>query len=187
MSVMTERPAKLDEQMKKSTAAMSTDFSAIRTGKASGAIVENIMVDYYGSQTRLRDLAGISTPDAKTICIQPWDKGAMTAIEKAIINSDVGISPVNDGKVIRLPVPPLSAERRVQLSKQVKSRAEEAKVSIRNVRRDGNEAAKKAQKGGEITEDDLKNLMDKIQKMTDAAIKNIDALAADKEKELMTV
>lgn len=187
MSVMTELPAKLDEQMKKSTAAMSTDFSAIRTGKASGAIVENIMVDYYGSQTRLRDLAGISTPDAKTICIQPWDKGAMTAIEKAIINSDVGISPVNDGKVIRLPVPPLSAERRVQLSKQVKSRAEEAKVAIRNVRRDGNEAAKKAQKGGEITEDDLKNLMDKIQKMTDAAIKNIDALAADKEKELMTV
>ncbi|MBR2433877.1 MAG: ribosome recycling factor, partial [Lentisphaeria bacterium] len=89
MSVMTELPAKLDEQMKKSTAAMSTDFSAIRTGKASGAIVENIMVDYYGSQTRLRDLAGISTPDAKTICIQPWDKGAMTAIEKAIINSDV--------------------------------------------------------------------------------------------------
>lgn len=187
MSVMTELPAKLDEQMKKSTAAMSTDFSAIRTGKASGAIVENIMVDYYGSQTRLRDLAGISTPDAKTICIQPWDKGAMTAIEKAIINSDVGISPVNDGKVIRLPVPPLSAERRVQLSKQVKSRAEEAKVAIRNVRRDGNEAAKKAQKGGEITEDDLKNLMDKIQKMTDAAIKNIDTLAADKEKELMTV
>lgn len=187
MSVMTDLPAKLDDQMKKAISAMTTDFAAIRTGKASGAIVENIMVDYYGTQTRMRDLAGISTPDARTICIQPWDKGAMSAIEKAIINSDVGISPVNDGKVIRLPVPPLSAERRTQLSKQVKSRAEEGKVSIRNVRRDGNEIAKKAQKGGEITEDDLKNLLDKIQKMTDGAIKDIDTLAADKEKELMTV
>lgn len=187
MSVMTDLPAKLDDQMKKAIAAMTADFSAIRTGKASGAIVENIMVDYYGTQTRMRDLAGISTPDAKTVCIQPWDKGAMAAIEKAIINSDVGISPVNDGKVIRLPVPPLSAERRIQLSKQVKTRAEDGKVSVRNVRRDGNEIAKKAQKGGEITEDDLKNLLDKIQKMTDAAIKDIDALAADKEKELMTV
>jgi ribosome recycling factor len=132
-------------------------------------------------------MAEVKAVDARTLTITPWDSTTLRSIEKAINESDLGINPQNDGKVIRLPVPPLSAERRTQLSKQVKTRAEEGKVSIRNVRRDGNEAAKKAQKGGEITEDDLKNLLDKIQKMTDAAIKDIDVLAADKEKELMTV
>jgi len=187
MDIMTDLPKQLEEQMKKAMEAMAADFRAIRTGKASGAIVENVMVDYYGTQTRLRDLAGISTPDAKTICIQPWDKSAMPAIEKAIINSDIGISPVNDGKVIRLPVPPLSQERRQQLSKQVKVRSEEAKVEVRNIRRDGNETAKKAQKNSEITEDQLKNLLDKIQKLTDSYVVKSDEAAAAKEKELMTV
>ncbi|MBO5803241.1 MAG: ribosome recycling factor, partial [Lentisphaeria bacterium] len=130
---------------------------------------------------------GLSTPDPRTIAIQPWDKSALSAIEKAIINSSIGISPVNDGKIIRLPVPPLTEERRMQLAKQVKSRCEEAKVSIRNIRRDGNEAVKKAEKDSEITEDDRKSMLEDIQKLTDDYIKQLDAVAADKEKDLMTV
>ncbi len=187
MNAMTDLPEKMEEQAMKAMDAMSSDFAAIRTGKASGALVENIQVEYYGSMTRLRDMAGISTPDARTICIQPWDKTALRNIEKAIIDSNLGISPVNDGKVIRLPVPPLSEERRVQLAKQVKARAEEAKVAVRNGRRDVNEAAKKAQKASEITEDQLKTLLEDIQKLTDDTIKEIDAAAAAKEQELMTV
>lgn len=187
MSAMTELPDRMEEQVMKAIDAMNTDFATVRTGKASGALVENIQVEYYGTQTRLRDMAGISTPDARTICIQPWDKTALRNIEKAIIDSNIGISPVNDGKVIRLPVPPLSEERRVQLVKQIKARAEEGKVAIRNSRREVNELAKKAQKGAEITEDDLKNLLEKIQKITDDGIKEVDAVAAAKEQDLMTV
>ena len=137
--------------------------------------------------SRLKDIAGLSTPDPRTIAIQPWDKSALSAIEKAIINSSIGISPVNDGKIIRLPVPPLTEERRMQLAKQVKSRCEEAKVSIRNIHRDGNEAVKKAEKDSEITEDDRKSMLEDIQKLTDDYIKQLDAVAADKEKDLMTV
>lgn len=187
MSAMNELPEKMEEQVMKAIDAMNADFATVRTGKASGALVENIQVEYYGTQTRLRDMAGISTPDARTICIQPWDKTALRNIEKAIIDSNIGISPVNDGKVIRLPVPPLSEERRVQLVKQIKTRSEEAKVAIRNSRRDVNELAKKAQKGAEITEDDLKNLLENIQKITDDGIKEVDAVAAAKEQDLMTV
>ena len=187
MNAMTELPDKMEEQVMKAIDAMNADFATVRTGKASGALVENIMVEYYGTQTRLRDMAGISTPDARTICIQPWDKTALRNIEKAIIDSNVGISPVNDGKVIRLPVPPLSEERRVQLVKQIKARAEEGKVAIRNSRREVNELAKKSQKNAEITEDDLKALLEKIQKITDDGIKEVDAVAAAKEQDLMTV
>lgn len=187
MSAMTELPDRMEEQVMKAIDAMNTDFATVRTGKASGTLVENIQVEYYGTQTRLRDMAGISTPDARTICIQPWDKTALRNIEKAIIDSNIGISPVNDGKVIRLPVPPLSEERRVQLVKQIKARSEEAKVAIRNSRRDVNELAKKAQKSAEITEDDLKNLLEKIQKITDDGIREVDAVAAAKEQDLMTV
>ena len=167
--------------------AMKTDIAAIRTGKASTALVENLMVEYYGTNTRLRDIAGPSTPDARTVAIQPWDQSAVQAIEKAIINSNIGISPVSDGKIVRLPIPPLSEDRRAALAKQVKARSEEARVAVRNARRDANEAAKKAQKASEITEDELKNLLEKIQKMTDSYIANIDKLAEEKEKELMKV
>ena len=145
------------------------------------------MVEYYGTNTRLRDIAGLSTPDARTVAIQPWDQSAVQAIEKAIINSNIGISPVSDGKIVRLPIPPLSEDRRAALAKQVKARSEEARVAVRNARRDANEAAKKAQKASEITEDELKNLLEKIQKMTDSYIANIDKLAEEKEKELMKV
>ena len=177
----------MEESMMNAEDAMKTDIAAIRTGKASTALVENLMVEYYGTNTRLRDIAGLSTPDARTVAIQPWVQSAVQAIEKAIINSNIGISPVSDGKIVRLPIPPLSEDRRAALAKQVKARSEEARVAVRNARRDANEAAKKAQKASEITEDELKNLLEKIQKMTDSYIANIDKLAEEKEKELMKV
>ena len=177
----------MEESMMNAEDAMKTDIAAIRTGKASTALVEGLMVEYYGTNTRLRDIAGLSTPDARTVAIQPWDQSAVQAIEKAVINSNIGISPVSDGKIVRLPIPPLSEDRRAALAKQVKARSEEARVAVRNARRDANEAAKKAQKASEITEDELKNLLEKIQKMTDSYIANIDKLAEEKEKELMKV
>ena len=143
----------MEESMMNAEDAMKTDIAAIRTGKASTALVEGLMVEYYGTNTRLRDIAGLSTPDARTVAIQPWDQSAVQAIEKAIINSNIGISPVSDGKIVRLPIPPLSEDRRAALAKQVKARSEEARVAVRNARRDANEAAKKAQKASEITED----------------------------------
>ena len=177
----------MEESMMNAEDAMKTDIAAIRTGKASTALVEGLMVEYYGTNTRLRDIAGLSTPDARTVAIQPWDQSAVQAIEKAIINSNIGISPVSDGKIVRLPIPPLSEDRRAALAKQVKARSEKARVAVSHARRDANEAAKKAQKASEITEDELKNLLEKIQKMTDSYIANIDKLAEEKEKELMKV
>ena len=176
-----------EEKMMNAEEAMKSDLTAIRTGKASTALVENIMVEYYGAMTRLRDIAGLATPEARLITIQPWDQSAVKAVEKAILASSIGISPVSDGKIIRLPIPPLSEDRRLALTKQVKARLETAKVELRNARRDANEALKKAQKASEITEDELKNHLDKIQKMTDSYSQNLDNLAAAKEKELMTI
>ena len=176
----------MEESMMKSEEAMKVDFSAIRTGKASPALVENILVDYYGSKTRIKDIAGINTPEARLITIQPWDQSAVKSIEKAITESNIGISPVSDGRVIRLPIPPLTQERRVALTKQVKSRAEEARVAMRNIRRDANDAAKKAQKNSELTEDELKAVLEDIQKMTDSYIAGVDKLASEKEKELLS-
>ena len=173
--------------MMKAEEAMKNDLTAIRTGKASTALVENIMVEYYGTMTRLRDIAGLATPEARLITIQPWDQSAVKAVEKAILASSLGISPVSDGKIIRLPIPPLSEDRRITLTKQVKARLEAAKVELRNARRDANEALKKAQKASEITEDELKNHLDKIQKMTDTYSQSLDDMAAAKEKELMTI
>jgi len=176
-----------EEKMMNAEEAMKNDLTAIRTGKASTALVENIMVEYYGTMTRLRDIAGLATPESRLITIQPWDQSAVKAVEKAIIASPLGISPVSDGKVIRLPIPPLSEERRAALAKQVKARLESAKVELRNARRDANEALKKAQKASEITEDELKNDLDKIQKMTDSYTESLEKIAAEKEKELMTI
>jgi ribosome recycling factor len=177
----------LEEHMMKTLEVMQEDFSAIRTGKASPALVENIQVDYYGSLTRLKELAGITTPEPRLLVVQPWDPSSLAAVEKALIASNLGISPVNDGRVIRLPIPELSEERRAQLAKQVRTRAEEARVAIRNIRRDGNDTAKKAEKSSEITEDDLKLMQEDIQKLTDDYIKEIDGSLASKEQELMSV
>jgi len=177
----------VEEKMMNAEEAMKVEFAGIRTGKASTSLVENIMVEYYGAMTRLRDIAGLATPDSRLITIQPWDQSAVKAIEKAIIASPLGISPVSDGKIIRLPIPPLSEERRNGLAKQVKSFVENSKIEIRNARRDGNDALKKAQKNSEITEDDLKADLERIQKLTDSYITKIDELASSKEKELLTI
>jgi len=177
----------LEEHMMKSEEALINSFHSIRTGKASPSLVENLMVEYYGTPTRLREIAGISAPEPRLLVIQPWDKTALTAVEKAILASNIGITPMNDGSHIKLPIPDLSQERRAALAKQAKGYVEDAKVALRNIRRDGNEAAKKAQKDGLMTEDDLKKMLDDVQKLTDQYIANLDKELANKEKELMTV
>ena len=162
-------------------------LDGLRTGKASPNLVQDIMVDAYGSKMRLRDIANINTPDARTINIQPYDKTVMPDIEKAIIMADIGINPINDGQLIRLPMPELSEERRKDMVKMVKTSAEEHKVEIRNIRRDGNDFVKKSEKNHEITEDDRKLYLDDIQTLTNNKIKEIDSIGDAKEKELMTV
>lgn len=177
----------LEEHMIKSESTLKNNFAAIRTGKASPALVENIMVEYYGTQTRLRDIAGITAPEPRLLVIQPWDASAVPAIEKAIFSSNIGITPMSDGRTLKLPIPELSQDRRAALVKQAKSEVEEAKVALRNIRREGNEAAKKAQKDGLLTEDEHKKMLDQIQKLTDRYIAAMDKEFQVKEKELMTV
>lgn len=177
----------LTEKMNGGIGHFKKVLEGLRTGKASPALVQDISVDAYGSKMRIRDIANINTPDARTINIQPYDKTIMKEIEKAIIMADIGINPINDGQMIRLPMPELSEERRKDMVKMVKTAAEDHKVEIRNVRREGNDFAKKSQKDHEITEDDLKLYLDDIQKLTDDKIKEIDSIAEAKEKELMTV
>ncbi|HPO90109.1 MAG TPA: ribosome recycling factor [Victivallales bacterium] len=184
---ITELLDYVEEHMMKAVDHLKNELAGIRTGKASPALVENIMVEYYGTSTRLKELAGITAPEPRLLVIQPWDPSSVSAIEKAILGSKIGISPVNDGKIIRLPIPELSEERRNSLVKQVRSLAEDSRVAIRNVRRDGNEIAKKAQKNSEITEDDLKGMLEKIQKLTDDYIKEVDDIVAKKEKELLSI
>ena len=164
--------------------ALKRRFDSVRTGKASPALVEGVMVDYYGSQTRLKDIAAISAPEPRLLKIQPWDINAVNAIQKAIQASGLGITPVTDGKVIRLPIPELSEERRNDMTKQVKKFAEESRVEIRNARRDANEAIKEAKKKSEITEDEQKSQIDQIQKLTDKMIEKVDAILAEKQAEL---
>ena len=177
----------LEENMMKTEDSLTTAFSAIRTGKASPALVENITFEYYGTQTRIRDAAGITAPEPRLLVIQPWDASAVKGIEKALLASNIGITPMSDGRSLKLPIPELSQDRRQALAKQAKARAEEAKIAIRNLRRDANEAAKKAQKAGELTEDDLKKMLDDIQKITDSYTATVDKDLTAKEKELMTV
>ena len=177
----------MEEKMEKSESAMRNDLAAIRTGKASPALVENITCEYYGTQTRIRDAAGITTPEPRLLVIQPWDASAVKSIEKALLASSIGITPMSDGKTLKLPIPELSKDRRTALAKQAKGEAEEAKVALRNIRRDGNDAVKKFEKDGEITEDERKKMLDDIQKLTDSYIAKVDTMLAAKEKELMTV
>jgi ribosome recycling factor len=173
--------------MMKAVEAMTSDFATIRTGKASPALVENMTIDYYGTPTKLRELAGITTPEPRLLVVQPWDPSSVATIEKAIIASNLGISPVSDGRLLRLPIPELSEERRASLAKQVKGRAEEARIAVRNIRRDANDTAKKSQKASDITEDDLKDMLEQIQKLTDDYIKEADSALAKKEDELMNI
>ena len=176
-----------EERMQKSIKNLEHDFTMLRTGRATPALFDNIKVDYYGSQTPLNQTANISVPEARLVVIQPWDKSTLSLIEKAILASDLGLNPSNDGKVIRINIPPLTEERRKELAKIAKGNAENTRIAVRNVRRDANEELKKIQKSGEITEDDLKKGETDIQKLTDTYIGKIDALLAAKEKEIMEV
>jgi len=177
----------LEESMVKCENFLKSEFAKIRTGKASPALVQDIVVDYYGTPTKIKELASITVPEARTLQIQPWDQSAVQAVEKAILKSDIGISPVSDGRILRLPMPDLDQQRRKDLVKQAKAKTEDTKVKLRNVRRDGNEATKKAQKNSEISEDIMKDMLDDIQKLTDKYIKKLDSLLSEKEKDIMTI
>ena len=173
------------DRMEKTCSVLVESFNAVRAGRANAAVLDKITVEYYGTVTPIQQLATISTPDPRTLAIQPWDGSVLKGIEKAILASDLGINPQNDGRVIRLVFPQLTEERRKDLVKQVKKYGEEAKVAIRNIRRDAMDKFKKMQKASEITEDDCKDLEKGIQKQTDDYIKKVDAAVAKKEKELM--
>ena len=179
--------ADADAKMKKSVKGLQEEYSLLRTGRATPALFEKLPVEYYGSKTPLSQVANISVPEARMVVIQPWDKGVIGDIEKAILASDLSLTPSNDGKVIRINIPPLNETRRKDLVKQAKAVAENYRVGVRNVRRDVNEAYKKLQKDGELTEDEIKKLLDEIQKMTDVTIKDIDRIAAEKEKEILEI
>lgn len=175
------------DKMAKTIAVFSRELSTIRAGRANASLLDKITVDYYGAPTPINQMAGIAVPEARLITIQPYDKTILGDIEKAIMKSDLGITPTNDGSLIRIAIPALTEERRKDLVKQVKKEAEEAKVNIRNVRRDGNDDLKKLEKSGDITEDDLRSYTEEIQKLTDSNIEKIDAITKDKEKEILEV
>ena len=177
----------VEERMDKTISVLNENFAEIRAGRANPAILNKVKVDYYGVSTPISQVAGISVPEARLILIQPWDMSILKEVEKAILASDIGITPNNDGKVIRLAFPELNEERRKEIVKEIKKIAEEAKVSIRSIRRDGLDEAKKEQKDGNITEDDLRNAETQIQKLTDKKIEKIDEILANKEKEVMSV
>jgi len=187
MNSIQEVMRNTEERMKKVVDVTKREFASVRTGRASTSLVEGMHVDYYGTQTPLKQLANISAPDVKLIVIQPWDPSSLGEIEKAIQQSNIGAMPTNDGKVIRISIPPLSEERREELIKITKKMAEDGRVSIRTVRRDANEIAKKLEKDKLATEDELFKSHDDIQKITDKYIKDIDSILAAKDKELMEV
>ena len=183
----TERRKKYEEKMKKTLASLESELATIRAGRANPNVLNKIMVDYYGTPTPLQQVGNISVPEARMIVIQPWEKSLLKAIEKAILTSDLGINPTNDGTCIRLVFPELTEERRKELAKDVKKKGEGAKVAIRNIRRDANDTFKKMEKGGEISEDDQKLAEEKIQKLTDKMIEKVDKAVEVKTKEIMTV
>lgn len=175
------------EKMNKTISVYEENLSEIRAGRANPNILNKITVDYYGVPTPINQMAGISVPEPRMIVIQPWDMSVLKEIEKAINLADIGINPNNDGKVIRLVFPELTEERRKELAKQIRKMAEEAKVAVRSIRRDAIDEARTAQKNSELTEDELKQAEDKIQKITDSKIEEIDKILENKEKEIMTV
>lgn len=176
-----------DEKMQKTVDVVMSDFASVRAGRANAAVLDKIMVDYYGSPTPINQVAAIASPDPRTLTVQPWDASLLKAIEKAIQVSDLGINPQNDGRLIRLSFPQLTEERRKELSKQVKKYAEAGKVAIRNIRRDAVDTYKAMKKKSEITEDDLKEYEKELQDLTEKRCKQIDELASKKEAELMAV
>lgn len=175
------------EKMKKSEQSLQRNLGQIRAGRANASLLDRVTVEYYGVPTPVNQVAQITIPEARVLMITPFDKNTLGDIEHALLESDLGINPTNDGNVIRLVIPQLTEERRRELAKEVKKEAEGAKVSVRNIRRDAMDAVKKMQKNNEITEDELRQYEDDIQKLTDASVKEIDAIAAEKEKELLEV
>ena len=184
---MDQRLALYEEKMDKCVDYLLTEFAAIRAGRANPNVLNKIRVDYYGTPTPIQQVANVSVPEPRMIQIAPWDRSLIKAIEKAIMTSELGINPSNDGVVIRLIFPEVTEERRKQLAKDVKKKGEEQKVAVRNVRRDGVDAVKKMEKASEITEDDRKDLEEQLQKLTDKYTKDIDKAVEEKTKEIMTV
>jgi len=187
--MLSEQKKKAEEKMSKALDVLRKEFTTLRTGRASLGILDGIMVDFYGTPTALNGVSNLAMPDPRMITIQPWEPKMLGEIEKAILKSDVGITPSNDGKIIRLSIPPLTEERRQQIVKHAKKLAEDARVAVRNIRRDVNDDIKKKSKDKvvHVSEDEVKKLQDEIQKTTDNYIKKIDDLLAHKEKEIMTV
>ncbi len=182
---MSDIEKQTEQRMKKSIKALEEEFQTIRTGRASSAVFEKIKVEYYGNPTPLNQVATISIPEARLVVIQPWDKSIISEIEKAIQKSELSLNPMNDGKVIRINIPPLTEERRKEFVKVAKNAAEQARVAIRNIRRDANDELKKSQKASDISEDDEKRLEDVIQKLTDKSVEEINTLLEEKEKEIL--
>lgn len=185
--MINEIKSSSEDKMVKALEALSRDLSRLRTGRANVNILDGITVDYYGTPTPLNQVASISSPEPRLVTVKPWDKSVIGEIEKAIQKSDIGISPNNDGTVIRLPFPQLTQETREEIVKQAKARGEDAKVAVRNIRRDANDQIKKLEKDKEITEDESKSYQDDIQKLTDDKIVEIDQSVANKEKDIMTI
>ena len=179
--------SKFEEKMKKTISVFEENLAEIRAGRANPAILNKIMIDYYGTPTPINQVAGISVPEARLIVIQPWDGSILKEIEKEILKSDIGINPNNDGKVIRLSFPELTEDRRKEIVKDIRKMAEEAKVAVRSIRRDAIDEAKKAQKDSEMSEDELKSAEDNIQKLTDKYVAKVDEILEAKEKEVMSI
>lgn len=184
---MDERLVQYDEKMQKTMNNLGDEFGSIRAGRANPHVLDKLRVDYYGTPTSIQQVANVSVPEPRMIQIQPWEASMVREIEKAIMTSDLGINPTNDGKVIRLIFPELTEERRKELAKDVKKKGENAKVAIRNIRRDANDSFKKLSKSSEVSEDEIKELEDKAQKMTDKYIAEVDKAVENKTKEIMTV
>lgn len=179
--------ADIEDHMQKSIEALQRSFNTIRTGRANSSLLDRIVVEYYGSETPLKSLANISIPDSTTITIQPFDRSSMSAIEKAIMLSDIGLTPSNDGVAIRLNIPPLTSDRRKELVKIASKYAEESKVALRNIRRDAIESIRKQEKSSEISQDESRDSQDKVQKLVDKYIAKVDELLSHKEKDITTV
>ena len=178
-----------EDRMEKALASLERDFGKLRTGRASTSLVDSLKVDYYGTPTAIGQLASVATPDSRTITIQPWDKAAFSLVEKAILKSDLGLTPINDGKIIRIGIPPLTEDRRKELVKVARKYSEETKVAIRNIRRDANDNLKKLEKDKSrgYSEDDVKKAQDAVQKITDGYVTKVDQKCQAKEKEIMEV
>lgn len=184
---MSEKVKEISDKMQKTIDHLQGEYAAVRAGRANPHVLDKIRVDYYGTPTPIQQVGNVSIPDARVIQIQPWEKNILKDIEKAIQASDIGINPTNDGNCIRLVFPELSEERRKDLVKDIKKKGEDAKVAVRNIRRDGNDAFKKMSKNEDISEDEIKDLEDELQKATDKFIKEIDTMIDEKSKEIMTV